>query len=126
MHVTSDFLYPIVVAVSVFTTFTTPYMIRLAEPAYNAVARVLPAKWIAKLERNATENEKKKETNEMRQLWRTEFKRFIMIMLINSVLCVAIIAIMYYYGAPLILNLLPEPSSLLLSLYPSARPSSGL
>ena len=111
LHVTSDFLYPIVVAVSVFTTFTTPYMIRLAEPAYNAVARVLPAKWIAKLERNATENEKKKETNEMRQLWRTEFKRFIMIMLINSVLCVAIIAIMYYYGAPLILNLLPEPWS---------------
>ena len=33
LHVTSDFLYPIVVAVSVFTTFTTPYMIRLAEPS---------------------------------------------------------------------------------------------
>jgi CPA2 family monovalent cation:H+ antiporter-2 len=33
LGVTSDFLYPIVVAVSVFTTFTTPYMIRLAVPA---------------------------------------------------------------------------------------------
>ena len=33
LHVTSDFLYPIVVAVSVITTFLTPYMIRLAEPA---------------------------------------------------------------------------------------------
>ncbi len=31
LHVTSDFLYPIVVAVSVITTFLTPYMIRLAE-----------------------------------------------------------------------------------------------
>lgn len=30
LHVTSDFLYPIVVAVSVITTFLTPYMIRLA------------------------------------------------------------------------------------------------
>ena len=39
LHVTSDYLYPIVVAVSVFTTFTTPYMIRLAEPAYNVVAQ---------------------------------------------------------------------------------------
>ena len=111
LHVTSDFLYPIVVAVSVFTTFTTPYMIRLAEPAYNVVSRVLPAKWIAKLESNASENAEETETNEMRQLWRAEFKKFILILLINSVLCVAIIAIMYLYGAPLIYSLLPDPWS---------------
>ena len=75
LHVTSDFLYPIVVAVSVFTTFTTPYMIRLAEPAYNVVARVLPAKWITKLERNTSEEAEEHETDEMRLLWRTEFRR---------------------------------------------------
>ena len=109
LHVTSDFLYPIVVAVSVFTTFTTPYMIRLAEPAYNVVARVLPAKWIAKLERNASDGTEEPETNEMHRLWRTEFRKFLIIMLINSVLCVAIIATMYYYGAPRIYDLLPEP-----------------
>ena len=111
LHVTSDFLYPIVVAVSVFTTFTTPYMIRLAEPAYNVVARVLPAKWVKKLERNASDGAEEKETNEMRLLWRTEMKKFVFIVLINSVLCVAIIALMYYYGAPLIYSMLPEPWS---------------
>ena len=111
LHVTSDFLYPIVVAVSVFTTFTTPYMIRLAEPAYAVVARVLPAKWIAKLERNASDEAEEPETNEMRQLWRAEFKKFILIMIINSVLCLAIIAIIYYFGAPLIYGLLPDPWS---------------
>ena len=111
LHVTSDFLYPIVVAVSVFTTFTTPYMIRLAEPAYNVVARVLPAKWIAKMESNSTEDSEKKETNEMQELWRTEFRRFITIMLINSVMCIAVIAIMYFYGAPLIYDWLPDPWS---------------
>ena len=111
LHVTSDFLYPIVVAVSVFTTFTTPYMIRLAEPAYNVVARVLPAKWIAKMESNSTEDSEKKETNEMQELWRTEFRRFVTIMLINSVMCIAVIAIMYYYGAPLIYDWLPDPWS---------------
>ena len=111
LHVTSDFLYPIVVAVSVFTTFTTPYMIRLAEPAYNVVARVLPAKWIAKLESNASEDSEEHETNEMRTLWRSEFKSFIFILLINSVLCLAIIAIMYFYGAPLIYGMLPDPWS---------------
>ena len=111
LHVTSDFLYPIVVAVSVFTTFTTPYMIRLAEPAYAVVARVLPAKWIAKLERNASDEAEEPETNEMLQLWRAEFKKFILIMIINSVLCLAIIAIIYYFGVPLIYGLLPDPWS---------------
>lgn len=110
LHVTSDFLYPIVVAVSVFTTFTTPYMIRLAEPAYNVVARILPAKWIEKLEKNAAaENEV--ETNEMRQRWRACLKHFIFTILINSVLCIAIIACMAYYVFPIIAELLPEPWS---------------
>ena len=111
LHVTSDFLYPIVVAVSVFTTFTTPYLIRLAVPAYNTLERVLPAKWIAKMESHAAENEEEQETDEMHMLWRTEFKRFFLIILINSVLCVAIIALTYYYGAPPIYKLLPEPWS---------------
>ena len=42
LRVTSHFLYPIVVAVSVITTFLTPYMIRLADPASNLVDTHLP------------------------------------------------------------------------------------
>ena len=109
LHVTSDFLYPIVVAVSVFTTFTTPYMIRLAEPVYNAVSRVLPASWIERLERNATENGEEKETNEMHRLWSAELKKSVFIVLINSVLCLAFIALMAHFGAPVIYNMLPVP-----------------
>ena len=111
LGVTSDFLYPIVVAVSVFTTFTTPYMIRLAEPAYAVVERVLPAKWISKLERNASDESEVQENNELRQLWREEFKSYVFIVLINSVLCLAIIAMMYYYGAPVIYGMLSAPWS---------------
>lgn len=107
LKVTSDYLYPIVVAVSVFTTFTTPYMIRLAEPTYNVVARILPAKWIAKLERNNNENDDKV-PGELQLLWKDCFKRFIFIMLISSVLCVAIMATMLYYGEPFISNIVPE------------------
>ena len=51
LKVTSDFLYPIVVAVSVITTFITPYMIRLAEPAYVKVDRSLPRSWKRFLDR---------------------------------------------------------------------------
>ena len=111
LHVTSDYLYPIVVAVSVFTTFTTPYMIRLAEPAYTVVARVLPAKWLSRLQGSASDGAEEPETDEMHRLWRSEVRKFFFILLINSVLCVAIIAAVYYYGAPLIYDLLPDPWS---------------
>ena len=107
LHVTSDFLYPIVVAVSVFTTFTTPYMIRLAEPAYHALTRVLPAGLIAKLERNTDESDDKA-PDELQQLWNDNFKRFIFNMLINTVLCIAIMAIMLYYGQPIIAGIVPD------------------
>ncbi len=54
LRVTSDFLYPIVVAVSVITTFLTPYMIRLAEPASTFVDAHLPESWCKFLMRYAS------------------------------------------------------------------------
>lgn len=42
LGVTANFLYPVVVAVSVITTFLTPYMIRLAGPAYGFVEKHTP------------------------------------------------------------------------------------
>jgi CPA2 family monovalent cation:H+ antiporter-2 len=49
LGVIGDFLYPVVVAVSVITTFLTPYMIRLATPAYNALEPHLPTRLIKML-----------------------------------------------------------------------------
>ena len=108
LHVTSDFLYTIVVAVSVFTTFTTPYMIRLAAPAYGVVERVLPKRWQKKLESN-TSDEEETETEEQQSRWRAYFKHVGIILLIHSVLCMAIIALMLYFGKPFISNMLPAP-----------------
>lgn len=42
LGVTSQFLYPVVVAVSIVTTFLTPYMIKAATPAFNFLHRRLP------------------------------------------------------------------------------------
>ena len=50
LGVTGDFLYPIVVAVSVVTIFLTPYVIRLAEPAYGLATKVLPQRVLTFLE----------------------------------------------------------------------------
>ncbi len=41
LGVISDFIYPVVVTVSVITTFLTPYMIRAAEPAYRGLEKLL-------------------------------------------------------------------------------------
>ena len=52
LGVISDFLYPIIVAVSVITTFTTPFFIRLADPAYLKIKTLLPPNVMDWLNRN--------------------------------------------------------------------------
>ncbi|CAH0139111.1 cation/H(+) antiporter [Pseudomonas mediterranea] len=42
LQVTSDFLYPVAVAVSVLTTLSTPYLIRAADPLSLKLAAVMP------------------------------------------------------------------------------------
>ena len=51
LHVTSEFLYPVVVAVSIITTFSTPYMIRAAAPAYALLERVIPTPVLRRIDR---------------------------------------------------------------------------
>ncbi len=45
LGVIKDFLYPIIVAVSVITTFSTPYCIKFSGKAYHAIEGRIPDKW---------------------------------------------------------------------------------
>lgn len=63
LGVTSQFLYPVVVAVSIVTTFLTPYMIKAAVPAYNAVERRLPTLILRRVNNNNENNNKNKNDN---------------------------------------------------------------
>lgn len=54
LNVTSSFLYPIAVAVSAITTFSTPYLIKLAGPTFELTDKLLPAKWKKALDRYST------------------------------------------------------------------------
>ncbi len=47
LGVMRDFIYPVIIAVSVITTFTTPYMMKLAGPTYELLQRKLPPQWNA-------------------------------------------------------------------------------
>jgi CPA2 family monovalent cation:H+ antiporter-2 len=54
LKVTSDFLYPITVAVSALTTLLTPYLIRSTEPMVAAIDRAAPKTFIAFLDTYTT------------------------------------------------------------------------
>lgn len=56
LGVISDFIYPVVVTVSVITTFLTPYMIRAAEPAYSGLEKLLSERVLNWANNRSTEN----------------------------------------------------------------------
>ena len=103
LGVISDFLYPVVVAVSVITTFLTPYMIRLAIPAYNSLEHRLPNKIIKSLNHltmshpNTTEQSK----------WKKLLMQMGVNTLIYSILTSATIAMMFTFVLPLTRKMLP-------------------
>ena len=51
LGVISEFLFPVAVGASAITTFTTPYLIKYSEPFYNFLVKILPDKWINRLNR---------------------------------------------------------------------------
>ena len=104
LNVTSSFLYPIVVAVSVITTFLTPYMIRLAVPAYEWVDRKMPDKWKRILDRYASGSQTVNNENNWKKLLMDIGK----IVAIYSVLCIAVILLSFQFVMPLFRLLLPE------------------
>ena len=57
LGVINSFLYPIVVCVSVITSFTTPIFIKNAEKVYGKVNEKLPDKLVAFLDKNTSENQ---------------------------------------------------------------------
>ena len=50
LKVTSDFLYPIVVAVSAVTTFTTPFMVKFAVPFSGYLEKKMPRRWVKRIQ----------------------------------------------------------------------------
>ena len=103
LKVTSDFLYPIVVAVSVITTFLTPYMIRLAIPAYHIVEKRLPGKWRKMLERYSSGSQTVNHENN----WKKLLVAIARIVAVYSVLCIAMITLSFHFIIPLFRASLP-------------------
>ena len=103
LGVISEFLYPVVVAVSVITTFLTPYMIRAAEPCYNVLVKHLPKRWVRRLTHIQTNNAG--ESASTNNLWKVLMKKMIFNTLIYGILSAAVIAIMFSAALPICRNL---------------------
>lgn len=103
LGVTDSFLYPIVVAVSVITTFLTPYMMRLSEPAYPFVEKRLPVKWKKLLDRYTSGAEVVNQENN----WKKLLVALTRIVVVYSVILIAELILAFSLLLPFIRTHIP-------------------
>ena len=103
LGVIGKFLYPVVVAVSVITTFLTPYMIRFAEPCYNHIEKRLPKKWVRRMNHvgNAHQN-----STEEENAWKVLLRKMLINTAVYGILSTAVVTLMLTFVLPLCRNML--------------------
>ena len=104
LGVIGKFLYPVVVAVSVITTFLTPYMMKASVPCYNILERRLPKSWV-KAMNNIALSHPAPAHGERR--WRRLLLQMTRITLIYSILSSASIAVMFMFFLPFVRSIMP-------------------
>ena len=105
LGVMRDFIYPVIIAVSVITTFTAPYMIKLSTPAYNFIRKILPAKVLARIEK---EDDKEKKSVAEQSEWKLLIKSYVSRIVMYGVIIIAIDLAAKAYTGPLLLKLFPH------------------
>ena len=109
LGVLSNYIYPVIVAVSVITTFTTPYCIRMADPFSRWVERVLPPQAKKALDEYSLVGK----TNRTPGAWGTILKKSLLRTAIFGILCFSITFVAFHYFYPFMIKLLanhmPEP-----------------
>lgn len=86
LGVISDFLFPVAVGVSAITTFTTPYLIKFSEPFYNWLVKVIPPKYLAKINKYSANTQSIQAENS----WQTILKNYGRIIVINGIIIIAV------------------------------------
>jgi len=103
--VIDEFLYPIIVSVSIITTFITPYAIKAAVPSYEWVTRNFPKRWLEKLENTDSGIKVKsgKKVN-MGSFVERQFKN--MVIYLAIIIAVTLIS---FFGCSFIMRYVPAP-----------------
>lgn len=97
LQVLDPTVYPIVVAVSVLTTFTTPYFIKMSGPVADAVERHLPPRLRFLIDRYHAEASREQARP---NIWRNALRRYGVRTLIYSVILIAIMLVGRVYLYP--------------------------
>jgi len=100
LGVIHEYLYPIAVGVSVITTFTTPYLIRFADPFYAKIEKSLPGKWKVRLNRYSTGAQ----TIQAESDWKLVLRSYLVLILTNSVVIIAFILLSIQFLSPFIIK----------------------
>ena len=98
MNVTSSFLYPIVVAVSAITTFTTPFMVKMAVPFSEFLERKLPRKWVKNIARYSTNAQAIRSVS----TWQIAIRAYLIQIVLNTIIITSIILLSANYVLPLV------------------------
>ncbi|MBQ3362343.1 MAG: cation:proton antiporter [Muribaculaceae bacterium] len=96
-------VYPIIVAVSVITTFTTPFFIKQAEPCYNALLMILPKHW-TRLLNGYSQDASESERSDSVRMWGSIIKRYVVRLVIYSAVIIALIAVCRSYLMPFLMK----------------------
>ena len=105
LDLASEFLYPVVVSVSVITTFTTPFCIKSAEKMYRLVKKILPYKILDKLDNYTSDTQIE---NEKDKLWKDFIKKYFLGLLIYTVIIFGIIQLNAFVIAPFFYGLFDD------------------
>lgn len=89
LGVMRDFTYPVIVAVSVITTFTTPYMIKLATPCERMLRRKLSPALLAKLE--APQDGSAGQSAAARNMWKNFIQHYLTRIILYGVVIIALL-----------------------------------
>ena len=108
LGVIADYIYPIIIAVSVITTLTTPFFIKHSDNIYAFVVKILPEKLTQKLERYTDEEQSEKEQDSD---WSAFLSRYIRTVALYGVVMVGIGIIGRYWLLPLLETALPSASA---------------
>jgi len=108
LGVMRDFIYPVIIAVSVITIFTTPFIIKLANPFYEWLRKKLPLSVLEKIDHPQAKASKASKAD--RSEWHSLLKAYFIRVGIYGVVLVAILLACNRWLVPLVVKLLPSIS----------------
>ena len=107
MGVMRDFIYPVIIAVSVLTILVSPYMLRLTSPLLGFLRKKLPPKLLERVDKPVR---KTKSTDEERGEWRILLRTYITRVLLYTVIIIAIVICCKNFVSPFLGSIAPGMS----------------